>query len=76
MRIASCLFTLCVLLAGCGGEEATPGPGPTSAPDPTSTPVVVEVEPTPGAAEQAVSDATRLTVLFTNNIDGEIEPCG
>lgn len=41
----------------------------------------VDAEPpiavaTPAAAQPGASPSARLTVLFTNNIDGEIEPCG
>ena len=79
MRIASCLFTLAVLLSGCAGDEPGPADQPAS---------VGEVEPAPaaskpGSTEPALAapkpgstDSTRLTVLFTNNVDGEIEPCG
>lgn len=69
MRIASCLFTLAVLLAGCGGDE----PAPESA---EASPIVEKSTPAPRASEPAAGEGTRLTVLFTNNVDGEIEPCG
>ncbi len=32
--------------------------------------------PTPAAARPGPTASGRLTVAFTNNIDGEIEPCG
>ncbi len=66
MRIASALFTL-LLLAGCGGE-------PTES-STTQEPIVEKTEPANSGAA-TVADGTRLTVVFTNNVDGEIEPCG
>ena len=68
-RAASCLLTLAVLLWGCGGDgakETTSG----------QEPIVQKATPMPGGSGQAASDGTRLTILFTNNVDGEIEPCG
>jgi hypothetical protein len=69
MRIASCLFTAALLLAGCGGS----GGSDTST---AQAPIVDKAAPAPGGAGGAVTGATRLTVIFTNNVDGEIEPCG
>ncbi len=62
-------------LVACGGGEA-----PVEEPESTSAPVE-EVAPEAAAEEDPTghdkpSASARLTVVFTNNIDGEIEPCG
>lgn len=70
MRTSSLLFSL-LLFAGCGGDSAPDAPVGS-----TSAPVVDQAEPAPKGNGEGVADATRLTVVFTNNVDGEIEPCG
>ena len=63
------IFTLAVFaFAGCShsGSEGDSTPGKT-------------VSETSGTGVSSSSDTTNtelLTVVFTNNIDGEIEPCG
>jgi hypothetical protein len=65
MRSPSSLLFALLLLAGCGGDATE-----------TSTGQEPIVESPAGPAGNGVTDATRLTVVFTNNVDGEIEPCG
>lgn len=65
--VASVAFAL---LMGCGGGNSET----TSTSDPTARAPEVAVQPSTG--HETPSDSARLTVVFTNNIDGEIEPCG
>ncbi len=69
MRTASWLFVAALLLGGCGGDAPK---------DTTSAqePIVEKSAPATGSSATAAADGTRLTVVFTNNVDGEIEPCG
>jgi hypothetical protein len=55
------------LLVGCGGGE----PEAQSSPEPDP-----DVSVLPSTGHDTPSESARITVVFTNNIDGEIEPCG
>jgi len=60
------------ILIGCGGGEP-------ETPDLTPAPEVApasEVAVLPATGQDTPSASSRLTVVYTNNIDGEIEPCG
>ena len=60
------IATLAFLLPGCGGGE-------------NGDSAVGGAAPSAAAVAAAASNATAdgaLTIVFTNNIDGEIEPCG
>ena len=69
-KLASLPLVL-ALIGGCGGEssESSEVPEPTQAPDTPS-------EGTPSTGHDVPSLSGQLTVVFTNNLDGEIEPCG
>lgn len=68
MRWAASAAAL-ILFAACGGD--TPAES-TDSPDAEDTPS----EGTPSTGHDSPTESARLTVVFTNNIDGEIEPCG
>ena len=76
------LLIAALLLVGCGGEEVAVAPE-------VAPPVAVEASPaspmdkaTPNVASRSpgepewVGGPGTLTVVYANNIDGEIEPCG
>jgi hypothetical protein len=44
--------------------------------DATSAPAVIELADSQEASSSQTRKSEVLTVVFTNNIDGEIEPCG
>ena len=85
--VRSVLVGATALLLACGGQQtATPAP-----PTDSSTPALVAAEPDHGAhadAKPARGSATDplvqtltlpagdLHVVFVNNLDGEIDPCG
>ena len=65
----SFLTLAALLLAACGGG----GPSPSERGE---APIVAEAPSAASGAQPAATAGTRLTILYTNNVDGEIEPCG
>lgn len=73
------LLLLLPALAACGSSRAasatqtpTVRPSPTSPPRPTDTPV----PPTATAAPATGPRNASLTILHTNDVQGEVDPCG
>ena len=67
--VTLCGFLIVLLaLTGCS-ESGSEG-------DATSSPAIVEPVDSREASSAQTTKAEALTVVFTNNIDGEIEPCG
>lgn len=59
-------------------EEATNTPAPTSEPPATATDVPPSPEPAtePVQRQRRTAEATTLTILHTNDVTGETDPCG
>ena len=67
--VTLCGFLIALLaLTGCS-ESGSEG-------DSTSAPAIIEPADSQPTSSSQTTKAEALTVVFTNNIDGEIEPCG
>jgi len=67
--VTLCGFLMALIsLTGCS-ESGSEG-------DTTSASAIIEPADSQGASSLQTTKAEALTVVFTNNIDGEIEPCG